>query len=590
MRLFSLVRYWHIHSTVKLLIAVLSSVIGFGLASTATAQAPADLLLLQQQQEELIRQQQLEEEVRDFQNDLRRQPPTSTPDTQTTSVQTGTEGPCIQVDVIKFLGASKLIPQQQRKIIGPYVGKCIGLNQINEILRAATNLYIDRGYITSRVVIPEQDLSDGSLELQVVEGYIEDIVRAENAGFVSLMTAFPGLRGKLLNLRDIEQGLDQINRLASNYATMRLLPGSKPGQSVISVDNESSRRFSLSSGVDNYGSASTGEIKGNTTLRIDNPLRLNDQLVLSYSRNLEEPSQDALSQNYSVNYSVPWGYWTLSAGYSFFDYVSELKGQVAAFDTDGNGNTSTLSLSRVLRRDQKSKTTLTGTLTRKDNVNFVENNKLAASSRVTTVADLTAVHTFAALGASFTVDLGLSRGLGILGAEDNPEFAGSPEDEFLLIHGGASFAKVSQVGQMVYGATSNLTVQASADRIPGTEQISIGGVNTVRGFQNRAVSGVSGLYARNEAYAILPGKQDGGFRKWIGSVRPYIAVDIGHIFAQPDLGVADNSTLFGGAAGLRAVGGYLSFDIAIAKGIYGVDGYEYGSSAADVYFKLGARF
>ena len=275
------------------------------------------------------------------------------------------------------------------------------------------------------------------------------------AGDINLKTSFPGLIGTLLNIRDIEQGLDQVNRLQSNDAKMRLLPGEEAGQSIIVVDNKPSRPISGSFGLDNHGSSGTGQIKGNGNLVLDNPLRLNDQLTITYGRNLEKPSENALSQNYAVNYSVPWGYWTLSGGYSNFEYASLLEGQVDSFDTDGNGkHIDTLAFEGGQARPDN-KTTVTGTLTRKDNLNYVEGSKLVTSSRVTTVADIAAVHTFFAGGATFTVDAGLSRGLAILGTQDNPSFPGSPDDEFLLGHAGGSFAKVWPAGVVAIGANSN---------------------------------------------------------------------------------------------------------------------------------------
>lgn len=560
------------------------------LSAPAMAQTPADLLILQQQQEELVRRQQLEDARTQREEDLRYRPPGRAPAQLLEAGQAPPAENCIEVDTIDIVGSTRLSDDLKKAIVRPYEGKCIGLGQINEIVRATTNLYIDKGYITSRVVIPEQDLGDGSLELQVIEGYTGKIVRGELAGDINLRTSFPGLIGTLLNIRDIEQGLDQINRLQSNNAKMRLLPGEEAGSSVIVVDNKPSRPLSGSIGIDNHGSSGTGEIKGSATLVFDNPLHLNDQLTLTYGRNLEKPSQNALSQNYAINYSVPWGYWTLSGGYSNFEYASLLQGEVDSFDTDGDGNTSTLSLSRVLMRDQTSKTTLTGTLTRKDNLNYVEGTKLVSSSRVTTVADITAVHTFFASGATFTIDGGISRGLTVLGAQNNPVFAGSADDEFLLTHAGASFAKVWGVGAMAFGANSNLTAQMSFDRLPGTEQISIGGVSTVRGFRNQSVSGISGFYVRNEVYAILPDVGNEPLTELLGSIRPYFGTDFGHVFKQQDIGVVDGATLVGSALGIRTVGGNVNLDIAVGRPIHGPNGFVTDWSVSDFYFKLGTNF
>ncbi|MDV0916573.1 POTRA domain-containing protein, partial [Enterobacter asburiae] len=70
------------------------------------------------------------------------------------------------------------------------------------------------GYITSRAFLTEQDLSGGQLNIVVLEGRLEAI-RLEGETPRMLKMAFPGRVGGILNLRDIEQGMEQINRLRS---------------------------------------------------------------------------------------------------------------------------------------------------------------------------------------------------------------------------------------------------------------------------------------------------------------------------------------------------------------------------------------
>ncbi|MDN3719644.1 POTRA domain-containing protein [Roseibium salinum] len=53
--------------------------------------------------------------------------------------------------------------------------KCFALEQIFGLVRDTTNLYVDAGYVTSRAYLPEQDLSTGTLRIQVVEGRIEQV-------------------------------------------------------------------------------------------------------------------------------------------------------------------------------------------------------------------------------------------------------------------------------------------------------------------------------------------------------------------------------------------------------------------------------
>ena len=110
---------------------------------------------------------------------------------------------CIPINNIKIDSANKYIERKVNKITQEYIGKCTDIRDIKNIIRKITNLYVDLGYITTRILLPEQDLSSGTLILNVVEGYIEAI---DINNKHKLIPAFIPLKvNKTLSLRDIEQ-------------------------------------------------------------------------------------------------------------------------------------------------------------------------------------------------------------------------------------------------------------------------------------------------------------------------------------------------------------------------------------------------
>lgn len=122
------------------------------------------------------------------------------------------------------------------------------------------------------------------------EGYIESIELADQSLPVSLGGAFPHMLGQPLNLRDLEQGLDQLNRLRSIDLTADIAPGSQPGASRIILRSRTAgqSRWALGLGIDNLGSASTGRDRNSVSLSVDSPLQLNDLLSLSASDTLNQ--------------------------------------------------------------------------------------------------------------------------------------------------------------------------------------------------------------------------------------------------------------------------------------------------------------
>lgn len=147
-------------------------------------------------------------------------------------------GPCFDITVIEFEGADHLSATVKQQLVAPFLNQCIDLDKINQLLKVISEWYLDRDYVTSRAYVTAQDLATGSLLITVIEGVIETIELDDPDSRINTNTAFPWMTGKLLNLRDIEQGLEQINRLQSSQATMDITPGKTPGASIIQVKTQ----------------------------------------------------------------------------------------------------------------------------------------------------------------------------------------------------------------------------------------------------------------------------------------------------------------------------------------------------------------
>ncbi|WP_036985195.1 POTRA domain-containing protein, partial [Pseudomonas chlororaphis] len=76
-----------------------------------------------------------------------------------------------------------------------------------ELLKVITDYYLEKGLVTSRAYLPQQDLSGGHLKVLVVEGRLEGLKGAADSQLSEreLAMAFPGQVGALVNLREIEQ-------------------------------------------------------------------------------------------------------------------------------------------------------------------------------------------------------------------------------------------------------------------------------------------------------------------------------------------------------------------------------------------------
>ncbi|MCZ3380629.1 ShlB/FhaC/HecB family hemolysin secretion/activation protein, partial [Rhizobium sp. AG207R] len=294
----------------------------------------------------------------------------------------GKSGPCFAITHIEVEGVTQFSAGAIDKVTGPYANRCVGVGDINALLRDLTHLYLDKGFVSSRVYVPAQDIAKTKvLRLVAVEGTLADIYingkPAPGSGVIA--TAFPGMKGEITNLRDIEQGLDQINRLTSNNAKTAMLPGKTDGTSILNIENKPNHPWHLSFGSSNLGEAQTGYSKSSASIGYDNLFGINDQWNFGYEHTGPDyPWRDdghGKSNSYSGNVSVPYGYWTFSANGSWYEYNSSVPGNFGPLNTSGDSKQVGIGADRVIFRDKDSITTFNSGLTYKETNNFLLGNR-----------------------------------------------------------------------------------------------------------------------------------------------------------------------------------------------------------------------
>ncbi|WP_197368163.1 ShlB/FhaC/HecB family hemolysin secretion/activation protein, partial [Ralstonia solanacearum] len=166
-----------------------------------------------------------------------------------------------------------------------------------------------------------------------------------------------------LKLSDLEQGVDQINRLRRNQAEVQILPGQAPGGSVIALANQPGDRFRFSAGTDNYGSRATGTTRLRAGIDADNALGFQEAVSLSYIGTRDTNAA-------IVSAAVPFGYNTFSYTGSLSEYNS-LIGDTALLYGRTFGHT--FGWNRVIERDQAGRTAFDVTLTHRRSEREVNN-------------------------------------------------------------------------------------------------------------------------------------------------------------------------------------------------------------------------
>lgn len=536
-------------------------------AMTVQAQTPQDVLRAIQQNNRI--QQENNERLRREQQERLSQPQATpeinVPEVPQPATATPKENePCQDVKEIVLQGANNLDADEQKRLTAPFVGRCISLSDINSLLAVITNAYVAKGLVTARAYIAPQDMSAGKLEILVVEGKVDQLLLEDGKknNSINLATAFPGMKGRPLSLPDLEQGLDQVNRLASNNATMDIQPGNGIGASTVVIKNQPRKIWSAGASVDNYGSKSTGINQLGVNAALYNLTRLNDMINLSQSRSFPYAKVGIGQVANSASYSVPYGYYTFTLSWSGSEYDSQVTGTAGAFETTGTTDQTTLKADRVVYRGKAGRAALAFDITTKKTRNYVLGELISASSRNLSIANLGGNFVSSLWGGGLTLELAYSQGLGILDAEEDndalPDFV--PRAQFQRINYGFTWNKPFSLGEQSLSFSSQLQGQYGLDALYSSEQISVGSYYSVRGFRETSVSGDRGVYVRNDLSLNLPLPL-----RWNPFLRPYVGVDVGSVNERL---VSPGGTLAGMALGASLSVGGANFDMTATRSLH----------------------
>ncbi|TDB57123.1 ShlB/FhaC/HecB family hemolysin secretion/activation protein [Photorhabdus khanii] len=378
--------------------------------------------------------------------------------------------------------------------------QCLGTQGINVLMTRIQNRLISHGYVTSRVLAPNQNLNSKTLKLVIIPGKIRHIrYTAESGSYIQRVTTFPPREGKLLDLRDIEQGLENLQRFSTVQANMEIVPGEQPGESDIVLDWRQSRHWQLATYMDDSGSKSTGRYQGGLTLYLHNPLALSDLFYLSGGRDIHSPSGRG-NKNYTIHYSLPVGYWMAGITASNYDYNQTVAGLHKDDKYSGESKNLNFQLSRVLHRNASQKTSLNGEIYRRTSKNFFNNIEIDIQRRETAGWKLGLSHRHYIGNATLDAGMTYLRGTRWFGAQPAPEEA---RDEATALPKTTQFTAALSAPFTLFSQSFSYKTQYMhqiSDRpLTPQDQFSIGNRWTIRGFDGeRTLNGDRGWYSRNE--------------------------------------------------------------------------------------------
>lgn len=423
---------------------------------------------------------------------------------------------CFQINQIVLEGSQS---KHFNFALKPYIdgkktllGSCMDVKLINQLVIDVQNNMIDKGYVTTRVLLKDQNLAKGKLTLTVLPGFIGHIktkdMPSEGMGFrnnqgnpASFSMAMPMQSGDLLNLRDIEQTLENFKRVPSADADFAISPSDtlveELGYSDLLINWQQNRRLRASISLDDSGQESTGKYLGNVTVSLDNPLWLNDIFYLSLGHNIHDVLQNKQnnSLSYNLGYTIPIRYALLSLKHHGYNYKQKVAGANEDYIYSGESTGTNITVDYLIHRNQHVKAQLQTGLHLKSQKNFINDTEVKVQRRRTTGWKTTLSYETQLKQTKLNSNLSYSTGLDAFDALVAPETKfGEGNAKAGIINFDISLVQPLTFNHRNLTYSANLNTQYALETLIPNNRFSIGSRYTVRGFDGtRSLVGDHGV-------------------------------------------------------------------------------------------------
>lgn len=191
------------------------------------------------------------------------------------------------VNDIHVTGSTVFSDAELAEVTAPYRNRELTTEDLERVRLALTLLYVNRGYLTSGAVIPDQDVTFGVIVIQIIEGRLSRIEVEGNEWFRSSYLRNRMARGvqtpvSIQPLQERIQLLQQDPRIERINAELK--PGDARGESVLNVRVKDANPFKAWLEFNNYQTPVVGAERGLATVAHQNVTGHGDQFMFTYGR------------------------------------------------------------------------------------------------------------------------------------------------------------------------------------------------------------------------------------------------------------------------------------------------------------------
>lgn len=414
---------------------------------------------------------------------------------------------CLDYVDLHFRGVNEI---DHRPFI-PSKGECLNEARLNQLSRDLTAAYLKKGILHAPFQFETNQPK--RLVMVVKEGRLKQVSsESKRLNFAMLL---PNKQGKILTIQDLDQAIDQANKMRGSQVSVDVLPESNGNINLVFV-NQEKRVVRGSVGLNNFAAKNYQRWQGRGSVSVDNPFGFSDNLNLHVSHTLSSFSR--YSRSASLFYSIPYGYWSLTSFASFSQFRQQLTLPSSKIEQKGRTVQGSLGLDYVAVRGSNFVTTASAQLERIDTKNRFADAVLVLQSPNLSSYQFALNHLQILPNGAFSANLAYKHGLPWFNALPN-QGKDQPEGQFAKWVGELYLQYHSSWFGHQFKHTHHLQGQYSRNYLVGIEQADLTGRNAVRGLNELGVSAEKSAVLRNQ----LSWLQQRRNLNW----SPYIALDLG---------------------------------------------------------------
>ncbi|MEO1800471.1 MAG: ShlB/FhaC/HecB family hemolysin secretion/activation protein [Cyanobacteria bacterium J06629_2] len=490
----------------------------------------------------------------------------------------------IVVKDFEVVGSSIFTEQELNQAVKSYRNRPLTLSELFQARSTITKLYTDKGYVSSGAYIPPQELANGTVQIAVLEGKLEEInvSGTEHLSEDYVASRIETAAGKPINVDSLLGALQllRLDPLIDNVSA-ELSAGIRPGTSLLDIKIQEADVFNISTSLNNSRSPSVGTNQRAIGINHGNLFGFGDSFNFEYANT---NGSNAIDLAYGVPVNSKNGTIKAAFGTNSNDVIED---PFSAIDIESKSRYYELSLRQplLLRPTQEFALGMSFTRTESETFLFDESFQLSRGANEDGETRISAVRLFQEFVNRNDKEVlafrsQFSLGVDALNSTINDD--GEPDSTFVSWRGQSQWVRRLREDFLFLLRGD---AQFSGGSLVPLEQFRIGGVNSARGYRQDLSLGDNGLFASAELR--IPVLR---FQRFDGLIQVAPFFDVGTVWNSGDVEVT-NATLPAVGVGLNLSLG-TNFNARLDWGIplTSVESEDNSLQEDGIYFSLDSNF